>query len=163
MIKQLNYNQVGHTCGQTGRVAMFVATVLALQKNPGQGDLHCHTYDGEAADMGLDPWRLIDGFNPMVNEAKCELWFDNGGSKIVGLDQIVYVQQPKPIKELQKKARSLALRVGETDWAKHVVDEIITTGTTPECVMYLALGVASHLPDDYELQLRHELVRRTGR
>ena len=62
------YNRAGHVCPNTGRVAMTVTEVLELQNEI--GDVHSFTYDKEAEGFGTDPWRLIDGINPMVNEAK---------------------------------------------------------------------------------------------
>lgn len=86
------YNAEGHVCPQTNRKAMTVAQVIELQK---KGDVYSYTYDAESAGCGLDPWRLVDSINPFTNEPKAELWFDNGGSKDVPLDAILYVQQPK--------------------------------------------------------------------
>ena len=90
------YNRAGHVCQSTGRVAMTVTEVLELQNEI--GDVHSFTYDKEAEGFGTDPGRLIDGINPMVNEAKAELWFDNGGSKLVKNNLMLYVQVPKTLK-----------------------------------------------------------------
>jgi hypothetical protein len=88
------YNVDGHVCGETKRKAMTVSAVLELMKDD-PDSVRSFTYDAESGVMGLDPWRLVDGINPMVNEPKSELWFDNGGSRIVDNTSILYVQQPK--------------------------------------------------------------------
>jgi hypothetical protein len=90
------YNRAGHVCPNTGRVAMTVAEVTELQNEV--GDVHSFTYDKEAEGFGTDPWRLIDGINPMVDKAQSELWFDNGGSKLVKNNIMLYVQMPKALK-----------------------------------------------------------------
>jgi hypothetical protein len=89
---KFKYNLVGHVCPQTNRVAMTVAEVIKLQD---KGDVYSHTYDEEAAGCGLDPWRLVDSINPFTKEPKAELWFANGGSRVVGTETVLYVQQPK--------------------------------------------------------------------
>jgi hypothetical protein len=49
MIKYRKYNEVGHTCEQTWRVALTVADVLALMKDDPDA-VRSHIYDTEAAD-----------------------------------------------------------------------------------------------------------------
>lgn len=88
------YNIEGHVCGETGRKAHTVAQVLDLMKDD-PDSVHSYTYDQEAAECGLDPWRLVDGIDPHKREQKADLWFDNGGSRTVELTSILYVQQPK--------------------------------------------------------------------
>lgn len=88
------YNKDGHVCGVTNRKAMTVAQVLELMKDD-PDSVHSFEYDQESAGLGLDPWRLVDSINQCTKEPKAELWFDNGGSMIVELDSILYVQQPK--------------------------------------------------------------------
>lgn len=92
----MKYNKADHVCPETGRMAMTVAQVNLLQDEV--GDVHSFTYSKEAAGFGTDPWRLVDGINPMVNEAKSELWFDSGGSKLVKNSTMLYVQVPKTLK-----------------------------------------------------------------
>lgn len=155
------YGEVGHTCENTWRLAMTVAAVLELMKDD-PDSVHAHTYDTEAADMGLDPWRLIDGINPMTREPKAELWFDNGGSKIVDLSTVVYVQQPKAAKAAQQAAKAWALAFAQERMSMNeLVDKITVSGDATGA--YLALGVASHFPDSFELQLRQELLRRIAK
>jgi hypothetical protein len=89
------YNVEGHVCGETGRKAMTVAQVLELMKDD-PDSVRSFTYDIESGKLGLDPWRLVDGINPLIKEPKSELWFDNGGTpQIVDNTTILYVQQPK--------------------------------------------------------------------
>jgi hypothetical protein len=157
-ITYLKYKQVGHTCEQTWRIAMTVAAVLELMKDD-PDSVHAHTYDTEAADMGLDPWHLIDGINPLVNQPKAELWFDSGGSTIVDLSEVVYVQQPKTARAAQTIAKTYALAFAQGRFTIKELAEKIVSGLPASSVAYVALGVASYLPDEFELQLRQALLR----
>jgi hypothetical protein len=158
MINYRKYNEVGHTCERTWRVAMTVAAVLVLMKDDPDA-VRAFTYDTEADDVGLDPWRLIDGINPLVKEPQAELWFDNGGSKIVDLSQVVYVQQPHKARGAQCLAKEYAMSFVQGRYSLKELAVKCTTNNSHATCAYLALAVASYLPDDFELKFRQELLR----
>lgn len=54
------YNTPGHICPDTGRIAMTVADAYARDDSP---DRIFWRYIPEAAEMGTEPWRLIDGMD----------------------------------------------------------------------------------------------------
>lgn len=157
-IKYRKYNEVGHTCEQTWRIAMTVAAVLELMKDD-PDRTHAHTYDAEAAEMGLDPWRLIDGINPSVREPAAELWFDNGSSKVVALVDVVYVQQPKAARGAQCLAKAYALALAQGRLTLHQLAVKMTTNNSHATCAYLGLAVPTYLPDEIGLQLQQELLR----
>jgi hypothetical protein len=44
-------------------------------------DVAAYTYNKEADDYGLDPWRVVDGIDPIIagdDEGKFDVWFASG-------------------------------------------------------------------------------------
>lgn len=93
-----NYNEVGHVCPETGRIAMTVADAYAREDSP---DRHFFAYLADAAKYGADPWQLIDGIDASTANGADSLPetygldFANGRSMDVAPCAIIYMQRTK--------------------------------------------------------------------
>lgn len=65
-------------------------TVAWLWDHP---DTPAYRYDKDAAEMGLDPWRSIDGVNPSLSGSECELWMQNGACCSAKMDDVIFVSK----------------------------------------------------------------------
>ena len=92
------FNNAGHVCPWPGRLAMTVADAYARDDSP---DRHFYAYSEEAADEGLEPWRLIDGIDADTETgadgrpARYTLDLAAGGGLRTKPDAIVYMQRTK--------------------------------------------------------------------
>lgn len=78
----------GYVCPHTGRVAVLVSDYANSDLN---GDVTAYWYNAEAAEFGLDPWRLVEGVDPHVNGAAFDVCFVNGTFKTVGPLMTLYL------------------------------------------------------------------------
>lgn len=93
----LAYNEPDHVCPITGRVALTVAAAYAREDMP---DRTFYLYSKEAADMGLECWRLLDGLDATVEGFQTvphayTLDFPSGSSLDVKPDHVIYMQRTK--------------------------------------------------------------------
>lgn len=86
----MNYNELGHVCSETGRKCVRAYDYANSEFN---GDHYAYLYSEELEEMGLDPWRAIDGIDLYLDGERAELWFDNGGSLIVDVTESVYISR----------------------------------------------------------------------
>lgn len=92
------YNQVGHVCPVTGRLAMTVAQAYARDDSCNRTFF---AYDLDSAEAGLDGWRLIEGIDaskmahPDGSPVDYTLDWAGGGSKKVYPHAIVYMQRKR--------------------------------------------------------------------
>lgn len=102
LLPPLAYNDAGHICPMTGRIAMTVADAYARDDSP---DRHFTIYGTEAAALGMDPWRMIDGLDATTETGAdgrpvgYTLDFASGSSVDVKPDRIIYMQRTKAEKE----------------------------------------------------------------
>ena len=94
MSSGLDYNMPGHVCPTTGRIAMKVADAYAREDCP---DRRFFAYSIEAAEMGLECWRMIEGIDAEntdggIKPAKYWLDWSMGGDTSVTPGCPVYLQ-----------------------------------------------------------------------
>lgn len=80
----------GYVEPNTGRVAVLASEFAASDLN---GDAAAYTYNEEAVEFGLDPWRVVEGIDPHVGSDKMDLWFASGSMKTVGPDALIFVKE----------------------------------------------------------------------
>lgn len=87
----LNYNDPGHVCPQTQRQCITVETYDKLLWDC--GDTWAYQYSPSAEEMGLDPWRLIEGLDKYLidRERPWVLCFSSGHEVAVPGEYTVYV------------------------------------------------------------------------
>lgn len=96
LVPVLPYNTPGHVCPDTGRVAMTIRDAYRREDMP---DRHFFIYNVEAADSGMDPWRLTDGMDATVKKGmdglplRYTLDFASGASRDVAPGFVVYMQR----------------------------------------------------------------------
>jgi hypothetical protein len=77
-------------CPDTGR---RVATVAEWADRPDELiDEYAYWHDPELAEMGLDPWRLIEGVDRRLVGGAYDVDFVNGGYRTVPGDQKIYIR-----------------------------------------------------------------------
>lgn len=88
------YNNVGHVCPDTGRIAMTVADACARED---AADRTFYRYSEEAADAGLECWLQLEGIDATMNaeERAYSLDFDTGRSVSVPASAVVYMQRTR--------------------------------------------------------------------
>ncbi len=76
-------------CPHTGR---RVVTVAQWNARPDELiDEYAYAFNPEAAEMGLDPWRLIEGIGAHTNGRNFDIDFANGTFRTVTGEQQIYV------------------------------------------------------------------------
>jgi len=77
-------------CPETGR---RVVTVAEWNNRPDELiDEYAYWFNPEAADVGLDPWRLVEGIDAHTNGREYDVDFANGTFKTVTGGQPIYVR-----------------------------------------------------------------------
>lgn len=87
------YNEVSHLCPETGRIAMTVADAYAREDSP---DRTFFAYFPKSAELGLDPWRLIDGIDKIESGTLAgdyTLEWPRGLGVSCPASRVIYMQQ----------------------------------------------------------------------
>jgi len=78
----------GYVCPRTGRVAVLVADLADSDLN---GDVSAYWLDQEADELGMDPWRLVEGFDHHVTGGSLDVCFASGAFQTVGPHMTVFL------------------------------------------------------------------------
>lgn len=90
-------------CPDTGR---RVVTVAEWNNRPDELiDEYAYWFNPEAADVGLDPWRLIEGIDAHTNGREFDVLFPPASFRTVTGEQPIYVR-PQHYEALKCAARS---------------------------------------------------------
>ena len=96
-------NQYPDPCPHTGR---RVVTVAEWNNRPDELiDEYAYWFNPEAADVGLDPWRLIEGIDAHTNGREFDVLFPPASFRTVTGEQPIYVR-PQHYEALKCAARS---------------------------------------------------------
>lgn len=82
------HKEPGFVCPKTGRVAVRISDFAASDLN---GDSSAYLFSQEADDMGLDPWRAIEGVDAHLKGEAFDIWFADRGFKTAGPQSSVFV------------------------------------------------------------------------
>jgi hypothetical protein len=108
--KNVNYNEDGHICPDTGRIAMTIAVAYAREDST---DRTFYIYSPSAAELGLECWRMVDGFDStQASPKRYDVHFSDGG-RAEGQDGFghVYMQRTKAQREAGTAAEGITAPV----------------------------------------------------
>lgn len=94
---------VGYVCPETGRVAVRVDDLADSDLN---GDAWAYLLNEEAQEMGLDPWRLVEGIDAHTKDGRFDVCFASGTYKTVESGTTVFLSAADAGRLAAQKNRS---------------------------------------------------------
>lgn len=80
----------GYMDWKTGRVAVLASKYADSDLN---GDVYAYYYSEANDEMGLEPWKLVDGVDKHTNGDSMDIWFASGNSMTVGASMTIFLAE----------------------------------------------------------------------